>query len=103
MGLSAEERALFEEQGYLIREALIPPTWIAEIRQDLDDLHERMADALPPGVHVSWEHEVDPGIRRRIKQLMHAETVSPSLDRLVRAPEVLDIVEALLGPDLSLF
>ena len=42
-------------------------------------------------------------VQRRIKQLMHAEVVSPGLNRLVRSPEVLDIVEGILGPDISLF
>ncbi|MBM3457755.1 MAG: phytanoyl-CoA dioxygenase family protein [Armatimonadetes bacterium] len=103
MGVTEEERSFFETNGYLVREDLIPPGWGAEICRDLEDLHNRMADALPPGVHVSWEHEVDPAVQRRIKQLMHAELVSPGLDRLCRSPEVLDVVEALLGPDLSLY
>src|SRR4051812_22702404 len=93
----------FHTQGYLVREQLIPPAWVAEIRQDLEDLHERMASDPPPGVHLSWEHEVDPGIRRKIKQLMHAELVSPALDRLIRSDEVLDLVEAVIGPEVSLY
>jgi len=100
---SEQELARFHEQGYLVREDLISPEWLVEIRRDLEDLHERMAEGLPEGVHVSWEHEVDPSIRRRIKQLMHAELVSPALDRLVRAPHLLDLVEQLLGPEISLF
>ena len=102
MSLTSAERRQFEEQGYLVKQ-LIPQEWVAEIRRDLDDLHERMANRVPEGVHVSWEHEVDPSIQRRIKQLMHAEMVSPALDRLVRSPQVLDIVEAILGPEVSLF
>jgi ectoine hydroxylase-related dioxygenase (phytanoyl-CoA dioxygenase family) len=103
MRVTPEELARFEEQGYLVREAVISPEWVEEIRLDLADLHDRMAENAPAGVHVSWEHEVDPSIRRRIKQLMHAETVSPALDRLARSDEVLDVVEGLLGPDISLY
>ena len=51
----------------------------------------QMAENPPEGVHVSWEHEVDPTIQRRIKQLMHAEVVSPALNRLVRSHEVPDV------------
>src|SRR5438067_5316637 len=103
MALKDKEMQMFEEQGYLVREDLIPASWVKEIRADIADLHERMAEQTPPGVHVSWEHEVDPSIQRRIKQLMHAEVVSPALNRLVRAPHVLDIAEAILGPDVSLY
>ena len=93
----------FDEQGYLVVEDLIGPQWVDEIRSGLADLHERMADHLPSGVHVSWEHEVDPAIQRKIKQLMHAEFVSPALDRLVRSDAALDVVEAVIGPDISLY
>jgi ectoine hydroxylase-related dioxygenase (phytanoyl-CoA dioxygenase family) len=101
--VTPEELQTFHERGYLVKEELIPPAWVAEIRSDLEDLHERMAGAPPEGVHLSWEHDVDPAIQRRIKQLMHAEVVSPALNRLVRSPEVLDVVEALIGPEISLF
>src|SRR5688572_20840457 len=102
MTLTRQERDLFDSRGYLVREDLVPPAWVSEIRRDLEDIHERVAAEAPESVHVSWEHEVDPSIRRRIKQLMHAERISPALDRLVRSPEVLDVVEDLLGPDISL-
>ena len=62
-----------------------------------------VAECTPEGVHVSWEHEVDSNIRQRIKQLMHAEVISPALNRLVRSPEALDVAESILGPDISLF
>src|SRR4051794_13948935 len=101
--LSKADIRIFEEQGYLVREDLISASWLEENRRDLEGIHERMAEAVPQGVHVSWEHEVDPSIQRQIKQLMHAETVSPALDRLVRAPQVLDVVDSILGPDVSLY
>lgn len=103
MRLTAEEREFFETQGYLVKQDLISPEWVAEIRADLADLHERMAEQPAEGVHVSWEHEVDPTVQRRIKQLMHAELVSPALDRLCRSDEVLDVVADLIGPDISLY
>lgn len=101
--LTSQQLADFHAQGFLLVPGLVPPVWLEEIRRDLAGLHERMAVAATPGVHVSWEHEVDPTVHRRIKQLMHAELVSPALDRLVRSPHVLDIVEQLLGPNISLY
>src|SRR5947207_901628 len=98
-----DQITFFQEQGYLVVEDLIPPDWLREIQVETAELHDQMAESPPEGVHVSWEHEVDPSIQRRIKQLMHAEVVSPALNRLVRSTEVLDVVEALMGPDISLF
>src|SRR6266496_97924 len=96
MAPTPEQVAFFEEQGYLVIQDLIPPEWLRQIQEETTDLHERMADNPPEGVHVSWEHEVDPTIRRKIKQLMHGEAISPALNRLVRSAEVLDVIELLM-------
>src|SRR4051794_29230967 len=101
MAPTPEQIAFFEEQGYLVIQDLIPPEWLRQIQEETTDLHERMADHPPEGVHVSWEHEVDPTIRRKIKQLMHGEAISPALNRMVRSSEVLDVIEGLMGPDIS--
>jgi phytanoyl-CoA hydroxylase len=103
MTLTREQVGFFEEQGYLVVEDLISPEWLQAIQQETEALHEQMAENPPQGVHVSWEHEVDPTIRRKIKQLMHAEVISPALNRLVRSAEVLDVIEALMGPDISFY
>jgi ectoine hydroxylase-related dioxygenase (phytanoyl-CoA dioxygenase family) len=98
-----EEVTRFQEQGFLVVRDLISPEWLHQIQEETANLHDEMADNPPEGVHVSWEHEVDPSIQRRIKQLMHAEVVSPALNRLVRSNEVLDIVEELMGPEICLY
>jgi ectoine hydroxylase len=103
MSLTAAEIEQFHEQGYLVREELVPPGWLRQIREELQGLHERMARETPPDVHISWESEVDPALQGRIKQLMHAERVSPTIDRLLRADHVLAIVEALIGPEIALY
>src|SRR5438046_8296850 len=102
MALTAEEQRQFEAQGFLVVEALLSPAQIDGIRGELRDLHERMADNTPPEVGVSWEHDVDPSIQRRIKQLMHAEKISPTIDAFLRSDRVLDIVTDLIGPDICL-
>jgi ectoine hydroxylase len=103
MATRSAEIERFHEQGYLVCEDLVPPEWLQQIRDELAGLHERMAREVPPDVHVSWESEVDPGLQGRIKQLMHAERVSPTIDRLLRSDHVLDIVEALIGPEIALY
>jgi len=80
-------RDMFESQSDVNAGQLLESlagTWLPAA---VPDLHARMAECTPEGVHVSWEHEVDSNIRQRIKQLMHAEVISPALNRLVRSPE----------------
>jgi phytanoyl-CoA hydroxylase len=98
-----EQVTFFQEQGYLVWEDLIAGDWLRAMQQETADLHEQMADNPDSRVHVSWEHEVDATIQRKIKQLMHAEVVCPAIDRLVRADAVLDILEALMGPDIAMY
>src|SRR5262249_30397343 len=84
-------------------EDLLMPEQIVAIRQELEGLHDRMAESVPPEVGVSWEHDVDPRIQRRIKQLMHAEMISPTINAFLRSDHMLDIVGDLIGPNLCLY
>ncbi len=103
MSLTAEERSFYDDNGYLIRRRLVDADWLGEIRDEVDGLHARMAEEPPEGVGVSWEEDDDLEKPRRIRQLMHGELVSPGLDRLIDSPNVLDVLEPLMGPNISLF
>lgn len=102
MALTAEEKALFEKNGFLLKKRLIPQDWIDQVLKEIENIHERMAQNPAPGVHVSWE-EFRPEQPKRIKQLMHSELVSPTLNKIMRWDTVLDIVEDLIGPDIALY
>lgn len=101
--LTAEERRFYEENGYLLKKRLVPLDWIEQVSQEIEGIHERMAAQPAQGVTVSWEVYDDPAKPKRIKQLMHSELVSPTLNRILRSDALLDIVEALIGPDVSLY
>jgi ectoine hydroxylase-related dioxygenase (phytanoyl-CoA dioxygenase family) len=100
--LTKEELCRFEEDGFLIKRSFIGDDLLRQISQEIDALHERMAHAVPDGVEVTWE-KLEAGKPKRIKQLMNSERVSPGIDRMLRSDPVLDVVEALLGPDIALF
>jgi ectoine hydroxylase-related dioxygenase (phytanoyl-CoA dioxygenase family) len=101
--LTPEELHFFDENGYLLKKGLIPPEGMEQVRREIENIHERMAQQPPPEVHISWEDYDDPARPKRIKQLMHSELVSPTLNRILRCDAMLDVVEALLGPDISLY
>src|ERR1044071_8656699 len=100
--LTREEFCRFEEDGFLVKRGLIGEDLLRQISQEIDALHERMAHAVPKGVEVTWEN-LEAGKPRCIKQLMNSEKVSLGIDRMLHSNPVLDIVEAILGPDISLF
>jgi phytanoyl-CoA hydroxylase len=103
MALTSEEKKAYEENGYLLKKGLIPLDWIAQVKREIEGIHERMAAQPLEGVTASWEVYDDPAKPKRIKQLMHSEVVSPALNRILRCDAMLDIVAELMDPDISLY
>ncbi len=100
MSLSPQEIKTFQDSGFLYKAGLACPTEIQAIKQECWDVHRKMQDDPPAGVHVSWEDE---DRRALVRQLMHSELVSPTLNALLRSPKTLDMIQDLIGPDISLF
>jgi ectoine hydroxylase-related dioxygenase (phytanoyl-CoA dioxygenase family) len=62
-----------------------------------------MAADTPEEVHVAWEQYEGDNQPRLIKQLMHSERISPTLNELLRSDLMLDIIEQLIGPNICLY
>ena len=103
MALTSEERDFYNENGYLLKKHLVPLDWIEAIRSEIEGIHERMAAQPLEGVHNAWEEYDNPANPRRIKQLMNSELVSPTLNCILRSDTMLDIIEDLIGPNISLY
>lgn len=103
MGSSDEEKSRFEADGYVVRPRLFGLDMVSQIQNEIQDLHERMAAEAPAGVGVSWEAFDDPERRNLIRQLMHSEVVSQTLNTMLRDDGMVDIVSDLIGPDVSLY
>ena len=97
MSLTTQEKQFYEDNGYLLRKGLVPRSWIADVEREIDRIHERMAEQPAAGVGISWEEFDDPEHPPRIKQLMHSEVISPTLNRILRCAAMLDILEDLMG------
>lgn len=104
MGLTSKEQQFYEENGYFLKKGLASSEDIARIREEVEDIHNRMAVQPTEGIGISWEVYEDEDHPPRIKQLMHSELVSPTLNRLLRSDAVLDILEIMMGEkNISLF
>ncbi|MDP6358790.1 MAG: phytanoyl-CoA dioxygenase family protein [Planctomycetota bacterium] len=103
MALTEEQKNSFDENGFLLVRDLFGPDAIENLEAELENIHERMAEHTPEGVGISWEAFDDPEQKPAIMQLMHSEVISPTLNAILRSDALLDIVEGLLGPDISLY
>ena len=91
--LSASERETYQREGYLIPEFRLAPEKVARLQKALDD-------AIAANPSVRPEHLVSIHVKGR-----NAEGVvgdSTFLD-LAADPDILDLVEAVMGPDIVLW
>jgi ectoine hydroxylase-related dioxygenase (phytanoyl-CoA dioxygenase family) len=103
MALTAEELRFYQDNGFVLKKGLIGLDSVAAIKAEIADIHQRMAQQTPDGVGVSWEVYEGEDQPRLIKQLMNSELVSPTLNALLRSDLMLDIIEQLIGPEISLY
>ena len=101
--LTPEEKQSYDENGFILKKALASPEEIENIREEIKDIHNRMAEQPVEGVNLSWEEFDDPNLPPRLKQLMHSEVISPTLNKILRSDAILDIIEQMIGPDVSLY
>lgn len=101
--LAESELRSYETNGFFLRRGLVPPGKIDQIRSELGNIHHRMEENTREDVGVSWEEPEAPPGEKRIRQLMHSEVVSPMLNTILRSDTMLDIVEDLMSPSISLY
>ena len=103
--LDAEEKRRFAEEGYLVFERLVSGERLAQAQACLDALVERGRGLEGHEAHFSLE--LDPGgapVAGVLHKVQGVCLVEPRLlELLASAPEVLDRVEDLLGPDIDVF
>lgn len=107
-GLTDAELTHFQTRGWVVRHNLVDAATMIAITREIDGLHEAVAACAdshgrtPHGAHVAWEEGL-PTERRRIRQLMNSERVSPLLDAVSRSAGMLAILRQLVGPEILLF
>ena len=85
--LSSKECAVYQENGYLSGIRVFSQEEAAQLRAEVEALEANHAAASP-------KHDLKQFFR------VNGQIVIPFLANLARRPEVLDAVEAILGPDL---
>jgi hypothetical protein len=100
--LTSDELAAFRARGWVIRRGLFTTERIRSLGLELDDLHRRLHQAVPPGVQVTWE-ELPDGQTPRVLEAMNSELVSPAIAAMSKGEEILAPMRRLIGPDLYLY
>jgi chlorinating enzyme len=96
--VSVQEYVTFREQGFLIVRGLVPPADVAELAGHVEDLIFGRIDVPgleppPPGASVAE-------IEKRYLRIHMLHRVLEIHERYMLHPRVLDVLEALIGPDV---
>src|SRR5690348_3747285 len=105
--LSSEQQAAYERDGYLLVADLVSPEEVAALRERVREYTHggRPADALTI--------QIEPRVQRGELQVAHPGDGVRKIDGLVQGddlfrklglhPNILGILEPILGPDIKLF
>lgn len=96
--VSVAEYRSFRRDGYLIVRGLVSPTDVAEMKDHIDDLLTGRIDVEgiePPKPGATLEEN-----EKRLLRIHMMHDRIPLWERWMLHPRVLDVVEALIGPDV---
>jgi ectoine hydroxylase-related dioxygenase (phytanoyl-CoA dioxygenase family) len=97
----------FQDEGYFIVENLVSPDEVCQLLQRLDDYVEERRP-LPEGLHLQVEPTVErgemaAGRANRFRKMWPTVPTDDLFTQLALKPELVHIMQALMGPNLKLF
>ncbi len=96
--VSVQEYVTFHEQGFLVVKGLVPVDDVQELAEHTEDLlysRETIPGVPPPPVDLSPEQKLQYWLRVHMLHRVH-----PLHERFLLHPRILDVLEALIGPDV---
>ena len=106
-GLTADQKAQFNEQGYFIIDAFLTQEEVDGVRNEITTIMDRYPDVPEELVQIEpavGRGEITPdrvelGVRKLFRMARHNDFFRA----LAFHPKMVGIAEALVGPDVSLF
>ena len=103
MALTVEQKALWEKDGYLALEHVIPADEIGQLRVAADELTARAAGLTESSDRFKLQAFGDDGGSRLVQQVAEPHELGAAWMALARDPRILDVVEDILGPNIQLY
>ena len=105
-----EQRAFFEQQGYLIVPDLLNSREVADCQREIQRLHQLAADLEASQDPLRSHFQREPFSKDQdrnglpvLRKIENTRALSPCFAQLAAHPHLVAIVQALLGDDLLLF
>jgi phytanoyl-CoA hydroxylase len=105
----AEQKALFDDQGYLIVKDLLSPKLVAECQSEIKRLHEHYFE-LKAANEALDDFQIEPFSDKEsengvpiLRKIEETYRYSDTFQNLPAHPNLVAMLNAMLGPDLLLF
>jgi hypothetical protein len=96
--VQVEEYAGYQREGFLVVRELVPGAEVDALREHaMDLLHGRVE---VPGVSLPPAGATEAELLQRFSRVHQLHRVDPVAERYLLQPRVLDVLEALIGPDV---
>src|SRR5919198_721968 len=106
-GLTAEQKELFERDGFLAYGLIISGEELEEVRARIEAIADGATNVPEDHIRLELDYLEGklPGVRRRdaVWQMLGLAKHDSVITKLVRHPRILDVVQSLLGPDIKYF
>ncbi len=96
--LSAAERAVYDEQGYVLIPNVIPPDELEAVDREIDRLLEEIIAQRRAQGQTQWENDRDAS-----GSILQLGMRSPVCQQMAEDARVLDLVEAVVKPGIAIY
>src|SRR5690606_15573926 len=106
MALTAEQKAFFEENGYLAYDKrILSDEEIAALRQRSEEIvYGRMNHVPPRYIQLEAAFRDDNGNTSdrldQVRKMTHLCYFDPVFESVAKKPEIVDVIEELIGPNI---
>ncbi|HLX78690.1 MAG TPA: phytanoyl-CoA dioxygenase family protein, partial [Acidimicrobiales bacterium] len=102
MGLTDEQRAFWDDNGYIAIEDVLAPGEVGSLRAALDLLTAH-AEGLSESTDRFKLQAFGDGDGKMVQQIAEPHELAPEWMSLARDPRILDVVQDILGPNILLY
>lgn len=108
MTLSAEQKSFFHEKGYLPYSCVLTDEELDRLRQRSEDIAYGRVNHVPPR-YVQLEaafrngENSDEDQLDQVRKMTHLCYFDDRFESVARKPEIVDVIEELLGPNIKLY
>ncbi len=95
--ISTQQIALYKAQGFIVVPDVLSPGELANLRSELADVVANAASVTSNDAIYDLE-DSHTAQSPRVRRVKHPETVMPSVNALMRKPELVAILKQLIGP-----